>query len=172
MLGLGFMFVEVPLIQRSILLFENPSYSVAVILTSLLICSGIGSMAGSRLVGKRAGRPLAILSALVFIYSLLYPVLANIMIAHTLPLRVMVIVLSLIPLGFFMGIPFPMGLQILGEKSGELIPWAWAINACMSVLAPILTIMIALLFGFTAVMWIGTAAYVLALVSLRRILQS
>jgi len=79
---------------------------------------------------------------------------------------------SIFPLGFFMGIPFPAGIKFLGRKGEGLIPWAWAINACMSVLAPILTIMLALVTGFTAVLWIGAAAYFLAFMALRKVMKS
>ncbi len=77
--------------------------------------------------------------------------------------------IALIPLGFFMGIPFPMGLKILGQKYEALIPWAWAINACLSVLAPILTIMIAIGSGFNTVLLIAVMTYLTAFVSLRKL---
>ncbi len=69
-----------------------------------------------------------------------------------------------------MGIPFPMGLKILGQKYKTLIPWAWAINACLSVLAPILTIMLAIVMGFKTVLWIGVMTYLLAFFSLRKLI--
>ena len=77
---------------------------------------------------------------------------------------------AIVPLGFFMGIPFPLGIQLLGRKHGEFIPWAWAINACISVIAPILAIMLALRTGFQAVIWMGALAYILAFASLRKLM--
>jgi hypothetical protein len=55
-----------------------------------------------------------------------------------------------------------MGMKNLGTGRPELIPWAWAVNGCCSVLAPILTILMAMAVGFQAVMWIGAGAYFLA----------
>ena len=75
----------------------------------------------------------------------------------------------LLPLGFFMGIPFPTGMKILGEKCQALIPWAWAINGCLSVLAPILTIIIALVTGFQVILWLSALAYLLAFFSLKNL---
>ena len=69
-----------------------------------------------------------------------------------------------------MGIPFPMGMKLLGQKNEALIPWAWAVNGCLSVLAPILTIMFAMTMGFKAVMWLGAIAYLLAFVSLKKLI--
>jgi hypothetical protein len=70
-----------------------------------------------------------------------------------------------------MGIPFPLGIKLLGHNNEALIPWAWAINSCLSVLAPIMTIMLALIFGFKAVFWIGTLAYFLAFLSLTKLIK-
>jgi hypothetical protein len=72
------------------------------------------------------------------------------------------------PLGLLMGIPFPTGLKILSEKNESLIPWAWAINGCFSVLAPILTIMLAMTAGFKMVLWTGALTYAMAFLVLRR----
>jgi hypothetical protein len=169
MLGFGFMFVEVSLIQKSILLFENPSYSVAVVLTAILVSSGTGSMISSKLSKLRTSYSLLILALLILLYSLVHPLLLNLLSAYTLKFKIAIISIALIPLGFFMGIPFPMGIKLIGQKYEELIPWAWAINACLSVLAPILTIMLALVIGFKSVLWIGSLTYLLAFVSLRRL---
>jgi hypothetical protein len=171
MLGLGFMFVEVSLIQRSILVLENPSYSVAVILTAILMSSGAGSMMSSYFSKLRTSYCLIILSIIIMAYSLIQPFLFNMMIAYSLKMRIILITVSLIPLGFFMGIPFPMGITIIGRKHVSLIPWAWAINACLSVLAPALTVMIALVTGFRTVLWVGIIAYLLAFLSLRKLLK-
>lgn len=75
-----------------------------------------------------------------------------------------------------MGIPFPMGIKLLGQKNAPestsgLIPWAWAINVCLSVLAPILTIMLAMMTGFRSILWIAVA-YLLAFVSLRKLIKN
>jgi hypothetical protein len=70
--------------------------------------------------------------------------------------------LALFPLGLLMGIPFPTGLKLLGESHKVLIPWAWAINGCLSVLAPLLAIMAAMVVGFKTTLWIGGVAYFMA----------
>jgi hypothetical protein len=75
------------------------------------------------------------------------------------------------PLGFLMGIPFPVGLEILSKKNQSLIPWAWAINGCLSVLAPILTVILAMEVGFKLVLWIGALTYVIAFLIMKRFLK-
>lgn len=164
-LGLGFMFVEISLIQKMILPLENPSYAVAAVLTSILISSGIGSLLSHRFSRLRGSSiPLAI-SFLIISYSLLLPPISNVISPYSMPFKIASVFTILMPLGLLMGIPFPLGLKILGERNPYLIPWAWAINGCLSVLAPILAIMLAMAVGFKIVLWIGAVAYLLAFVT-------
>ncbi|MBI4682843.1 MAG: hypothetical protein HY757_07055 [Nitrospirae bacterium] len=171
MLGIGFMFVEVSLIQKTFLVLENPSYTVAVILTSVLISSGLGSMISSKFPGLKTYYSPLIIAVLVLLYSMIYPILLDALTTHIIKARMIMLAVSIIPLGFFMGIPFPAGIKILGRKKDGLIPWAWAINACMSVLAPILTIMLALVTGFKAVLWVGALAYFLAFIAMMKLMK-
>ncbi|MEK7238845.1 MAG: hypothetical protein AAB012_05045, partial [Nitrospirota bacterium] len=136
MLGLGFMFVEVTMIQKSILPLENPSYAVATVLTAILISSGLGSFISSRLPKLKIRYFLLLLSVLIFLYSIIFPLFLNIISPYSLALKIPMVFIVLTPLGFFMGIPFPMGMKLLGQKNEALIPWAWAVNGCLSVLAP------------------------------------
>jgi hypothetical protein len=77
-------------------------------------------------------------------------------------LRAAVSLAALAPLSFAMGLPFPGGLAWLNEDAPSLIPWAWAINGCASVIASVLAAIFALSWGFTVVMLMGAAAYALA----------
>jgi len=170
MLGLGFMFVEVTMIQKSILLLENPSYAIATVLTAILVSSGLGSFFSSRLPKLKIRYFLLLLSVLIFLYSMTFPLLLNIISSYSLKLKIPMVFIVLMPLGFFMGIPFPVGMKLLGQKNEALIPWAWAVNGCLSVLAPILTIMLAMTAGFKIVLWLGAIAYLLAFVSLKKLI--
>jgi hypothetical protein len=169
MLGLGFMFVEVTLIQKAILILENPAYSVSIVLISILISSGLGSMCGSRFSGLQTHHSLLILSILISLFALIQPFLFTKMTGLNLPLRIPALLIAIIPMGFFMGIPFPLGIKLIGRKQESLIPWAWAVNACLSVLAPIMTIMIALVAGFNLVLWLAVFAYVVAFMALKKL---
>jgi hypothetical protein len=164
-LGLGFMFVEIPLIQKTILSLENPSYAVAIVLTSLLISSGAGSLWSHRIFGlKRIPVPL-VLSILILIYSLILPSFSKLISPFSMSLKILSVFLFLLPLGLLMGVPFPTGLKRLGKRDPFLIPWAWAINGCFSVLAPLLGVMLAMTTGFKVVLWAGSGAYLLAFVT-------
>jgi hypothetical protein len=161
-LGLGFMFVEVPLIQKMILSLENPSYAVAIVLTAVLISSGAGSLLSHRVFGlKKIPVPL-VLSILILIYSLVFPSFSKLISPFSMALKILSVFLFLLPLGLLMGVPFPTGLKRLGKKDPSLVPWAWAINGCLSVLAPLLAAMLAMTTGFMVVLWAGSGAYLLA----------
>jgi len=68
-------------------------------------------------------------------------------------------VLVLAPLGFLMGVPFPKGVAIVGTRAPDLVPWAWGINGCTSVLASIISVMLAISFGFSWVLVAASLAY-------------
>ena len=167
-IGIGFMFVEVSLIQKIILPLENPSYAVATVLTSILIGSGIGSLLSYRVQGLRSPSAAIALSLLIIAYSILLPTISDIISPHSMPVKIISVFFTFMPLSLLMGIPFPTGLKILGESDESLIPWAWAINGSISVLAPILSIMLAMIVGFKIVLWIGALTYVMAFITLKR----
>ncbi|MEW6586795.1 MAG: hypothetical protein AB1442_14465 [Nitrospirota bacterium] len=162
LLGLGFMFVEVPLIQKMILPLEHPSYAFAAVLTSVLISSGAGSLSSHKIRGLRTPFELMAIAVIVIVWSFLIPAISDIMSLRAMSSRIFLTFLLFFPLGFLMGIPFPAGLAVLSQRNAALIPWAWAVNGCFSVLAPILATMIAMTVGFKAVLWLGSLAYLLA----------
>ena len=87
---------------------------------------------------------------------------------HPLPVRIILCFVLLMPAGIFMGIPFPLGISLLHAAAPRLIPWAWAVNGCFSVLAPILAVMLALTAGFRMVFFTGAAIYFIAFWVIRR----
>ena len=91
------------------------------------------------------------IAALAVVYLLaLTPLLGALMWWHDAA-KIVVALVLIAPLAFLMGFPFPLALAALGERARELIPWAWAINGCASVLAAALATLMAIQFGFTLV---------------------
>jgi hypothetical protein len=156
------MFVEIALIQKMILPLENPSYAIATVLSSLLISSGIGSLLGDRFSLLRSPFILPVISLLIILCSILLPFISDAISLYPMPLRIACVFVILFPPCLLMGIPFPLGIRNLGTRVPDMIPWAWATNGCLSVLAPMVTIMLAMAVGFNAVLWIGAGAYLLA----------
>ena len=161
-LGLGFMFVEIALIQKMILTLENPSYAIATVLASILISSGIGSLLGDRFPLLKSPFILPVISLLIVLCSALLPFISDAISLYPIPLRIACVFFVLVLPCLLMGIPFPLGIRNLGTRTPDMIPWAWATNGCISVLAPMVAIMLAMVVGFSAVLWIGAGAYIIA----------
>ncbi len=164
-LGLGFLLVEVALIQRSIVVLDHPAQAFSVVLFGVLLFSGVGSMVSTRVPWRPA---LAALAILIAAYPLVLPRVLSGLLGFGLPVRVLVILTLLAPLGLLMGVPFPRGLRALGETGPAWLPLAWGVNGFASVASAILAAMIALSWGFTAVFAIAALAYLLALAAVWR----
>jgi len=160
LLGVGFLFVEIPLMQRFILFTGHPVYSFSVVLFALLVFSGLGSLLSPRLPWRWVMVALAGLG-LLYLWGL--PILFDTFLGWPLPARLALSVAALAPLGFLMGVPFPWGIRALGGRAAGLVPWAWGINGCASVVGSILAAMLSISFGFSWVMAAGVAAYLAAL---------
>jgi hypothetical protein len=164
-LGLAFLFVEIPLAQRFILVLDQPVTALAIVLFAILLFSGLGSLSVRRLSLTRG---MIALIALI----ILFPIFLDPLSAFALILpewgRIALAVLAIAPLGFLMGLPFAGGLSVVESRDASLVPWAWAINGSFSVISSVLAVMIALSWGFSAVFWLGAAAYGGALLVFRK----
>ncbi|HUG99923.1 MAG TPA: spermidine synthase-like protein [Gammaproteobacteria bacterium] len=163
-LGIGFMFFEIVLIQKLLLYLDQPAYAAATVLTALLVSSGAGSWWSSR--RDASARVLAgtglLVAALIVLYTFgLRPVLGLSM-GWPLAAKSAAVFLLLAPPAFFMGMMFPFGLRRLSVADARQIPWACAIDSCLSVSATALATLVALDAGFTSVMLAAGVAYLLA----------
>ena len=166
LLGLGYLCVEIPLLQRFILFLGQPAYAMATVLFALLLFSGLGSLLSRRVPLQGV---LILLPTLVGGYALGLPALFEATLAAPLEWRLLIAVVALAPPGLLMGMPFPKGLALLERGAhrdgGALIAWAWGVNGAVSVVASILAALLALSLGFSTVLAVGAACYVVALVA-------
>jgi hypothetical protein len=167
--GLGFILVEVVLIQRLHLYLGHPVYSLAVTLVSLLAFSGLGSACTTRWTHARLTRPVVTACAaallLIVAYDGLWPVMLSQTLGMSLTARVAIAVLSLLPIGIVMGMPYPLGMRAVSGQHPDGLPWVWAVNAAASVLGSILAFALAMALGFRMVFLLGGLCYAAALVS-------
>ncbi|MBC8506597.1 MAG: hypothetical protein H8D34_17170 [Chloroflexi bacterium] len=108
-----------------------------------------------------------VLVLLAFIIPLGMPYWIHIFLGWPLWARLTASLIGLAPLGFLMGLPFPLGLSWLERQAPHLTPWAWAINGCASVIASVIAAIITLSYGFSLVMMLGAGAYLGAYLMLR-----
>ncbi len=164
-LGLGFMLIEIGLLRRFTLFLGQPIYSLAVILFALLVFSGLGSLLSQRFVNSAQRSLPLLLGALMLLataYSYTLPPLLEAAVAWPLVARCLLSVLLLAPLGLLLGMPLPLGVQLL-HPQGDEIPWSWGINGATSVLGTILAVVLAMNFGFNLTIMVGIVVYLPAL---------
>jgi hypothetical protein len=167
-LGLGFIMVEVVLIQRFSLFLGYPVYALSVVLFTTLLASGIGSLIAGRwsqppVLAKRLPRILAWLCGMLALYALALPRLLDLVLGAPTLVRISVAVAVIAPLGLLMGMPFPTGLRRAAREAEGLVSWAWAVNGGASVLGSTLAVLISMTSGFTAALLAGVASYAVAL---------
>ena len=169
-LGLGYMLVEMVLIQKFVLFLAAPIYSVSIVITSMLILSGVGSWHSSRFADNR-GRGVWLAVAVIVPAMLLYAFLLNpilrALLAAPLPIKALLAILLMAPAAFFMGFPFPSGLSALSGRKPRLLPWAWGMNGALSVTGAVLARLLSISFGFAAVLLVAAAAYIVAAIAFR-----
>jgi hypothetical protein len=165
-LGFGFLFLEIYFIQRFVLFLSHPLTTVAVVLSGFLVFAGLGSSYSSQKTGYAAAARYAVAAVLFFglLYMLSLDTLFGAFASQPQPLKIALSLVLIAPLAFAMGIPFPMGLSELAKHSEALIPWAWGVNGCASVISAILATLLAISFGFAAVMTAGLVFYLSAFV--------
>jgi hypothetical protein len=164
-LGLGYMLVEIVLIQKFVLFLAAPIYAVSIVITSMLVLSGLGSRFSARYAGNRVrGVRLAvavIIPAMLFYAFLLDPIL-RVLLPLPLLLKFLLAILIMAPAAFFMGFPFPSGLSALAKARPQLLPWAWGMNGALSVTGAVLTKLLSVSYGFPLVLVVAGVTYALA----------
>jgi hypothetical protein len=165
-IGLGFMFIEISLIQRFILYLGKPVYAISTVLFSLLVFSGLGSLYVSKWPPTldRLKLVLSLLVITILIYLFFIPLFSSIKVTD-IKVRYLITILALAPLGFLMGMPLPTGIRLIERIDIKLIPWSWAVNGSASVLGSIAAVIIALNSGFPQVIALASATYALSLVA-------
>lgn len=156
LIGFAYLLIEIPFFQTLILFLGQPTYALTIVLFSILLFSGIGSQLSGKFDVRRS---IVGLILLVFVIMWGLPAIIRVSLGFNFILRVLITVLVLAPLGVLMGMPFPGGIMILEEKAPGLIPWVWGINGAASVLASILSMLLALSFGFKIVLVVGALCY-------------
>jgi glyoxylase-like metal-dependent hydrolase (beta-lactamase superfamily II) len=158
--GLGYLLIEIVLIQRYEILLGSPVATFATVLGTLLIFSGLGSLASGRMGPRAVYIALAILVLLLFVHLRWNPALLLAASVRGLGPKVAVSILSIAPLGFLMGVPFPF---VLRQGQERIAPAAaailFALNAAASAVAVLLALNLATAHGLGAVFGIGIAIY-------------
>jgi hypothetical protein len=161
-IGAGYILIQVALIQRFVLFLGHPTYALTVVIFSMLLSSGLGSFASKRLIRAEIARlssVLMLIVAAVLVLSAILPSITESGVSLPFPLKVLVSVALIGPVGFAMGMPFPTGLMLLERAMPASIRWAWAINAASSVMGSAAAMFFAIYLGLQMTLVIGGLFY-------------
>jgi len=163
-LGLGYMMAEIYLMQRFNFFLADPIYSSSIVLTTMLIASGIGAIASNRFPLSRSVR-VWIAAGGIALFMLFYifglSPLLNATLGLPLVVKILLSVVFIAPAAFCLGIPFPTGLDSLSANRRSLLPWAWGMNGALSVTGSVLTRIVSISTGFVVVLVCVIAIYLI-----------
>jgi hypothetical protein len=167
-IGFGFMLVEISQVQRLTIFLGHPAYALSVVLFSLLLSSGAGSLSTARAADTiSAAMPrVAITVGVLLAFGILTPAAVRYFDGASNAARIIVAIAILLPLGFSMGMAFPLGMRVALRHSPRLAPWLWGVNGAASVCASVLAVVIAIGAGIPAEFWTGAVCYAVALAAL------
>lgn len=165
-IGLGYMLIEMSQMQRLSIFLGHPTYGLSVGMFTLLISSGIGSSLTNRIPSPETSSVssvlLLVLLVLLVSFGLLTPLIITSFQSLTTPLRILLAVVIVFPLGLFMGMAFPMGMKIATHATPALTSWMWGVNGAASVSASVLALAISFTSSISTSFWLGFACYVSA----------
>jgi hypothetical protein len=176
-IGLGFMLLEISQMQRLTIFLGHPTYGLSVVLFSLLLASGLGSLATERMVnpGLRPAHlwPFVLLLLVLVATGFLTPGVIDRFEGATTPVRILTAAVILAPMGLVMGMPFPLGMKVASLRPNAPTVFLWGINGATSVCASVLAVAIAMGWGISTSFWVGCVSYAVAsgalgLVAIRR----
>jgi len=169
-LGAGFIIIELVLIQMFMKLVGYPLYTYSTVVFALLLSAGIGSYASRYL---EQGRRWTVPFAGIMLYGLAFVALREPVFGWFLQtpvmLRIMMSALLIAPLGFVMGMPFPMGIAVIRDRVSGTIAWAWGMNGLFTVVGGFLSVVTSIYWGFTQTLLVALGIYVVAFLAFTRL---
>jgi hypothetical protein len=165
-LGVGFILIELALLQKLILLMGNPTMTFALLLFTLLMSSGAGSLLSSRIAKNNMKNLVFVIGGIAglgILYVLFLTPIIYSTIAEPFEVKAAVSIAILAPIGFLMGMPLPTGMRLIKVHRPDYIPWMWAVNGAFSVLGAVLAIALGIMYGSSLAMVLGILIYLIAL---------
>lgn len=171
-LGAGFIIIEFVFLQLFMHLIGSPLYTYSTVLFIMLLGAGIGSITSDRwriTPNNRWFVPFVGIFFSMAFMLVVYPVVRDFFLATSLPLRIGVSMVFIFPVGFFLGMPFPLGILSLEHQPRGFIAWAWGINGLFTVIGGLLGIVFSVQWGFNITLLIACAIYLVAFLVFTRI---
>jgi spermidine synthase len=165
LLGVAYMLVEIFFIQKLVFYLGNPVFSTSIVITSMLIISGVGSVSGSKMMKEPRRFILiaaGIVAAMMVFYMTVLPAVLEGSLGAPRIVKMVGAIVIIAPAAFFMGMFFPTGLNVLAKNRSEMLPWAWGMNGAFSVTGSLLARYLAVQFGFRILLLAALLVYAAA----------
>ncbi|MBL8216803.1 MAG: hypothetical protein JNK87_39150 [Bryobacterales bacterium] len=164
-IGVGYILIQIALIQKFVLFLGHPVYALTVIIFSMLVSSGLGSYFSRHLIGgsrERWLRVLFLVAGLVVVLAFVTGPITGYGVGWPRWVKLPLSALLIAPAGFFMGMPFPTGLGYLEKRHAPSVRWAWSLNAAASVMGSAVSMFAALYLGLLQTLLVGAGMYLVA----------
>ncbi|MGE3174848.1 MAG: hypothetical protein AB7O97_19620 [Planctomycetota bacterium] len=171
-IGVGFIFIEIAMMQKLTLLLGQPLYSIVVTLFSILIFTGVGSWLSGRWLAGGVMRARAIpigLAVLLVAIVLTGTSIVDAFIGQSLAVRAVVAAAMIAPIALLLGMPFAHGVKLLEHQNPHFVPWAWAVNGSATVVGSVATVIVSMNFGFNAVLLLAIGIYAIAFLAVDKL---
>jgi len=163
-IAVGYLAIEIALLQKFGHFLGHPNYALSVVLAGLLFATGLGSLFSGKtlaLVGEVRFVAYALSGLVLLQYFLVLSRLPG-WVGMPFAVRCLITLLLVMPVGFLLGTFFPSGLERLKETSGAFAPWAWGVNGIFSVLSPIVSVALSMTWGINALLLAALPVYLVA----------
>jgi hypothetical protein len=175
LIGCGFMFVEIALIQRLSVFLGHPMYALGILLFSIIASAGLGSMISERL--PLTYRPWVfvypvVIAATILVVRFVLPLQASGMVSSSMGAKILASIATIVPLGLMLGVGFPTGMKLVRMSRASETPWYWALNGVFGVLCSALTVFVSIYFGISTSFYVAAACYGLLLLFLPSMVES
>lgn len=174
LIGVGFMMVEIGLLQRMSVFLGHPVYSLSVSLFTLILATGVGSLMSDTLALDRRWKFL-VWATITGLYLLSFRYwLPHVLLGFesaSLPIRAAVCVAIIAPAGLLMGFAFPTGMRLVSATDRRPTPWFWGINGAAGVLASVVAVVTSIALGISVTLAVGAVCYLLLIPTVLLVLQ-
>jgi hypothetical protein len=138
----------------------------------MLLAAGLGSLSAERLdISPRRSWPVPFTGILLVgvLLSFVHGAIFGVFLAMPMAARIAVAVAMIFPLGFFMGMPLPLGILAIAQQPRGAVAWGWAMNGLFTVIGSLVATLGALCLGFELTLMVGFAIYVGAALAFLRL---
>jgi len=171
-LGAGFIILELVFIQKFMQLIGSPLHTYSTVIFTLLLAAGIGSGSSERLgieSRRRWAVPFVGVLAVGLAFVVVYPWLSGLVLTLPLGGRILASGAMIFPIGFLLGMPFPLGILAIAHQPRGAIAWAWGMNGLFTVVGGLLSVPLSIAFGFNVAILFALGLYALAFVVFRKL---